>query len=1306
MKRIISLFLTLVLTLALIPGFALRTVRAADDLPDLGNMQVSADGVVTWDPCEGAVSYWVYDYYERIYTTSFDLKAKLLSEEAESGDYTLKVSAENDSHDDIALSYSPVYHYEVPPQGPAPENLHWDGYTACWDPVEGASGYRISLLRNNYTRETLELSAEEPTRCYLGHNMPEQSSSYAFRVTAFFRDYLESEPVLSEAIPGRFSTGPITNLTADGPVISWDPYVDTEGNTAARYLVHCNQYWELPDFYVTEPSFDAKARLDEADTYADDFKFNITAEQYDAPGDTWLTVSQQSSLITYTYAPYKIMNQPAGETVYIGETAEFSVTVSGDVSGYQWEYCKPDANTWANAQTTGNKKATLKVPGTLSRDGYSYRCVVTFIDGTQDISDPARLFVVPNEITSQPENVTIAAGLTAEFTVDTRGNPVSYQWEFCKANADSWANATAVGNKTDTLQVPATTGRNGYRYRCVITYGDGSTKTSEAALLTVTAGAITSQPANKVAAPGTNTTFSVETTGTVKSYQWQWRKGYGYAWADSPATGNKTKTVTIAVTQAKDRYQYRCLVTFADDSVEISDVVTLIVGSYTWATFANDNLLFWIDGNTMTISGSGAIPLYANITYQGSYMVMSPWWEYRSQIEVINIEDGVTAIDSQCFMGLSALESVYIPTSVTAICSDAFRDCSSLSDVYYAGSESSWRNIRIKAMPSVYSGTSFYTPTNYLSKAAKHYNSPFQSQAGPKAGIFGSVEWILENGRLTITPTGQTGSIDSSYSSQPAWSAYKDEITSVLVKEGISKVGECAFSSEPNLTSVTLPASLTEIGSSAFADAASLQTFTIPQGVTTLGLDVFYGAKNLSSVQVASGNTAFVSTGGVLFNKAKTKLLLYPPAKTGNAYTVPAGVKAIAYSAFCDTANLKTVTLPSGLTEIGEYAFEGSGITSLTLPDQVFVKENAFQRCLFLTSVTIGKNADVAMGPFLKCPALKTITVDAANPYLTAEAGVLFNKDMTTLITYAAGKTANYYRVPEGVQVIADSAFAFADNLTRIDLPDSLTDIEANAFAVCSGLAKIMIPKNVAWIGEFAFTDCTALTEVHFAGNAPSCGYNPFDTGTTIYYKSSSTGWTESEWQNYLLQEEADTVAIYNQPSPVTAAAGSTAVFRITATGLVRSYQWEYRTSADGSWANATASGNKTRTLKVPATIARNGYQYRCKVTGTDGTVKYSNAAKLTVTGAAITGQPKNVTASAGSTAVFSVTVTGTVSSYQWQYRKASTGSWANATAAGNKTRQLSVPVTLSRNGYQYRCKVTFYDGSSLFSNTATLTVK
>ena len=178
------------------------------------------------------------------------------------------------------------------------------------------------------------------------------------------------------------------------------------------------------------------------------------------------------------------------------------------------------------------------------------------------------------------------------------------------------------------------------------------------------------------------------------------------------------------------------------------------------------------------------------------------------------------------------------------------------------------------------------------------------------------------------------------------------------------------------------------------------------------------------------------------------------------------------------------------------------------------------------------------------------------------------------------------------------------------------------------------------------------------------------------------------------------------QPQSSTAMVGEEVLFQVIASGAGLTYQWQYRTSSTGAWKNSTFSGSDTGYLFVPATAARNGYQYRCVITDANGEALYSDAATLNVIVPAltITTQPKSVKQAVGTTAKFTVEASDSSCSYQWQW-KSPTGSWTNCSLTGAKTATLSMPVTAARNGYQYRCKVSNSAGS-VTSSAATLTVR
>ena len=178
--------------------------------------------------------------------------------------------------------------------------------------------------------------------------------------------------------------------------------------------------------------------------------------------------------------------------------------------------------------------------------------------------------------------------------------------------------------------------------------------------------------------------------------------------------------------------------------------------------------------------------------------------------------------------------------------------------------------------------------------------------------------------------------------------------------------------------------------------------------------------------------------------------------------------------------------------------------------------------------------------------------------------------------------------------------------------------------------------------------------------------------------------------------------AITNQPKTTTVAEGETAKFTVAATGGNLTYQWYYRTSSSGEWSKSTGTGYNTATLSVKAVAYREGYQYRCLVTNSLGSIYTNNAALHILAKPAITTQPKTTTVAEGETAKFTVAATGGNLSYQWYYRTGSSGTWTKCTGTGYNTATLSVKAVAYREGYQYRCLVTNSLGS-IYTNNAAL---
>ena len=448
-----------------------------------------------------------------------------------------------------------------------------------------------------------------------------------------------------------------------------------------------------------------------------------------------------------------------------------------------------------------------------------------------------------------------------------------------------------------------------------------------------------------------------------------------------------------------------------------------------------------------------------------------------SSLTGVVIPEGVTCIPDFAFDGCASLTSITIPESVTSVSYGAFNGCSSLKDVYYLGTQAQWEKMAV------------YSSNEPLLNAELHVNS---------AGyvVFGScgenLTWGIDtDGTLTISGTGDMQDYDvvsenDAWHTTAPWYAYSPK--KLVLEEGITHVGKSAFVGCGFTGELTIPKGVTDIGYRAFGYCSGFTgSVTLPEGLTKIGSLAFASCSGLTGVTLPQSMTEI---GWSAFDGCSSLVDM----------VIPEGVTAIEGFAFSGCSSLTSVTLPQSVTRIGISAFaECSSLVSAAIPEGVrIIEDYAFCGCSSLTSVTIpGSVTNIYDSVFVGCSSLENIFVDAGNVDYASADGVLFSKDHTTLLAYPAGREAAAYRVPDGVTIIGESAFAECKNLTSVVIPEGVTsigspdfddcDVPHNGpwpvFSGCSSLTSVTIPRSVASISDFAFDDCSGLKDVYYAGN-------------------------------------------------------------------------------------------------------------------------------------------------------------------------------------------------------------------------------
>ncbi len=408
-------------------------------------------------------------------------------------------------------------------------------------------------------------------------------------------------------------------------------------------------------------------------------------------------------------------------------------------------------------------------------------------------------------------------------------------------------------------------------------------------------------------------------------------------------------------------------------------------------------------------------------------------------------------------------------------------------------------------------------------------------------------------GSLDITGSGPMfdyGYYDSDLEAdiETPWNKYIDLITTIHLPEGLTVIGESAFSGCRKIKSITIPKTVTTIRHFAFGGCQSLEAvhisdlaswcaiyfhiyspdgeeyiddianplyyaghlflngkeitdLKIPAGVKKISSYAFYGCTALKSVSIPNsvteiGDYAFAGCQNIQQPIYNANIFAFLPYSYSGKFVIPSGIKRIAHGAFANCDKLTELVIPNGIVEVDEYMFYNcTKLRSISLPNSLKrIGYMAFAWCQSLTSITIPNSVEsIAPDAFDNLPNIVYTGSAEGAPwgagYLNGvvDGDLIFYDDTKTKIVGSNKHISGNVVIPNGVKIIGKGAFDNRDSLVSITLPEGVTTIEARAFHDCSNLSSVRIPSTITYIGENAFSSVNHLKAVYITNITAWC---------------------------------------------------------------------------------------------------------------------------------------------------------------------------------------------------------------------------
>lgn len=468
---------------------------------------------------------------------------------------------------------------------------------------------------------------------------------------------------------------------------------------------------------------------------------------------------------------------------------------------------------------------------------------------------------------------------------------------------------------------------------------------------------------------------------------------------------------------------------------------------------------------------------------------------YGTAVSSIILPQKITRLNYEVFSYCNNLEYINIPNTVTRI-DRAFTNCDNLKEVNISAN------------------------VNFIESLAfsDSGDGDLQINVDENNSYYCSDNGILFNKDKTTLHTYRIDKLQNEYIVPDTVNRinaafYGCKYLKTINLNKVTTIGYAAFVN-CTIEELTLPSSVNTIDTYSIYNCDNLKNIYIPFNITKNLEHNFDNCHNLN-INVNENNSAYCSIDGVLFDKNKTKLLLFRKDTIISNYEIPniETITAINDDAFYYCENLISVNIPNTITTIGNNAFYKTGLVTINLPENVIsIGDNAFNNCVSLESVYINStNLKFGTNVFADDTNLKYIHIKSIEDWIKYEfnsysnildnVGLYINNELVTEINLHGDYTINYYafhsykyltKINLDITEIGKYSFCKCENITEVNINCPI--IKEYAFWECNNLKTILLGQKTSEIINFAFAGCNAITKVNIDSLYTWCNIKNLDT--------------------------------------------------------------------------------------------------------------------------------------------------------------------------------------------------------------------